>query len=82
MSFYGKTIVKATGCTEQEAAEAEEVMRNDLFHSTLDWQPAGLFDKAARLAVKIVRGERVPRAVSVAIERGTPVAGLIPSLRG
>jgi hypothetical protein len=74
MSFYVKMIVETTGCTEQEAAAAEEVMRNDLFHSTLDWQPAPLFDKAAQLAVKIVRGERIPRAVAVAIGRGVPVA--------
>jgi len=74
MSFYGKMIVETTGCTEQEAAEAEEVMRRDLFHSTLDWQPAPLFDKAARLAVKIVRGERIPQAIALAINRGVPVA--------
>lgn len=74
MSFYTTKIAEMTGCTEQEAAEAEEVMRRDLFHSTLDWQPAALFDKAARLAVKIVRGEPIPVRVARALERGTPVA--------
>jgi len=73
MGIYGEMIQKATGCNAAEAKEAEDIMRNDLFHSTLDWQPKALFDKAASLAVKILRGEPVPKAVAKAIYAGQPV---------
>jgi len=71
--MYRGLIQKATGCTEQEAAAVEDVMRNDLFHSTLDWQPKALFDRAAVLALKIVRGEPIPVKTARAIERGVAV---------
>lgn len=52
MSHYQKRIIRVTGCTPEEATAVEEVMRQDIFHSTLDWQPARLFDRAARVAYR------------------------------
>lgn len=57
MSTYQRMIMEATGCTLAEAEDAEEVMRHDILHSTLDWVPRDLFNKAARLAVAYLRGE-------------------------
>jgi hypothetical protein len=55
LSIYQRIIVEATGCTEGEARGAEEIMRHDIFHSTLDWQSRPLLEKAARLAVASLR---------------------------
>ena len=38
MNSYQHLIIEATGCTAAEAGEIEEIMRADIFHSTLDWQ--------------------------------------------
>lgn len=73
---YQQMIMDATGCTAAEAREAEEVMRKDIFHSTLDWQPRPLFNKAARLAVAILRDEPIPVAAAKALERGTPLTAM------
>ena len=51
MSHYQQRIMLVTGCTSAEATQAEEIMRHDIFHSTLDWQPAKVFDHAAKVAV-------------------------------
>lgn len=61
MNHYQERIQKVTGSTEAEASEIEEMMRHDIFHSTLDWQPAPLFDKAARVAFAALRGMPLPR---------------------
>jgi len=71
--MYQQMIQRATGCTEAEACAAEDIMRHDIFHSTLDWQSRALFDKAARLAITVVRGEPILAAHARAIERGTAV---------
>lgn len=71
--MYQQMIQRATGCTEAEAREAEDIMRHDIFHSTLDWQPRSIFDKAARLAVAVVRGEPILARHARAIENGTAV---------
>jgi hypothetical protein len=55
MSFYKELIIEATNCTEAEAWEIEDVMRNDIFHSTLDWQTKGQLKKAAREGHEVVK---------------------------
>jgi hypothetical protein len=48
---YAKMISEATGVTDPEdLAYIEDIMRNDIFHSTLDWQSKKEFDDAAREA--------------------------------
>lgn len=52
---YAKGIVAATGCKPEEAAAVEDIMRNDVFHSTLDWQSRRVFDRGARAAYEVYR---------------------------
>lgn len=61
MSFYQKRIQKVTGSTDGEAQEIEEIMRHEIFHSTLDWQPAPLFDKAAKVAYAYLHNLPLPK---------------------
>ncbi len=53
-SLYRDIISSATGVTDLEViGELEEIMRHDIFHSTLDWQTREELEDAARLAVKV-----------------------------
>ena len=61
MNHYQERIQRVTGSTDTEAQEIEDVMRHDIFHSTLDWQPAPLFDKAARVAYAVLHNLPLPR---------------------
>jgi hypothetical protein len=64
MSRYREIIRQATGCTEAQAARIEDVMRNVIFHSTLDWQTREELEESARLAVEVIRQEALlPREV-------------------
>ena len=55
MSHYSKLITEATGETDpQRVADIEESMRQDVFHSTLDWQAKDHLLWGAREAVKIL----------------------------
>jgi hypothetical protein len=55
MTLYKEIIKEATGLTDMKAiAEVEDCMRNDIFHSTLDWQTKRQLMKAAKEAVYIV----------------------------
>lgn len=64
MSFYEQQIILATKCKLEDAAEIEEIMRFDIFHSTLDWVPAAQFNKAAREAWGQLQFMRSPEGVS------------------
>lgn len=52
---YTESIMEDAGCTEVEAHDVEDVMRHDIFHSTLDWVPKARFAKAAKQAYAIVK---------------------------
>ena len=55
MSHYHQIITEATGETNaQRLAEIEESMRQDVFHSTLDWQAKDHLRWGARQAVAIL----------------------------
>ena len=55
MRGYMETISKATGVTDEaQLNRIEDCMRNDIFHSTLDWQSRAQFNKGAREAVKLL----------------------------
>lgn len=58
MSEYREIIRQATGCDSARAAEVEDVMRNVIFHSTLDWQTREELEDAARLALEVIRESR------------------------
>lgn len=54
-SFYQALIIEATGVNEKEAGYVEDIMRDDIFHSTLDWQSRAQFVRGAREAVEMLR---------------------------
>jgi len=58
MTGYRRLIVEATGCNPNEAAEIEDVMRDVVFHSTLDWQTRDQLIEAARLAYSVCRDRK------------------------
>ena len=65
---YAKTISEATGVTDAEdLADIEDVMRHDIFHSTLDWQTKQQLMDAAREAWEIVQIMRDPIALAAAM---------------
>ncbi len=53
MSGYHKIIKEATDCPDDAIEEIEEIMRNDVYHSTLDWQTAAELKRGAKLAYGI-----------------------------
>lgn len=58
LSFYQDLISKVTGVEDPALlAEIEDVMRHDIFHSTLDWQSRDLLEKAATAAHSWIKGE-------------------------
>lgn len=54
LSIYEKAIVEATGCAPEEAAQIEDIMRHEIFHSTLDWQSREELDEGARQAARLL----------------------------
>lgn len=64
MSFYRDLIIKATGVSEKDAGYVEEIMREDIFHSTLDWQSRRQFVQGAKEAVELLRVFRSDPALS------------------
>lgn len=56
MSHYQKSISKLTDITDaRDLGEIEETMRNDIFHSTLDWQTKEQLDKGAFDAIELLK---------------------------
>jgi hypothetical protein len=54
-NYYQKQIIEATKCTEQEVVEVEDIMRNEVVHSTLDWLTKRQFNKAAKDAYEVYK---------------------------
>lgn len=55
MTHYAKIISAVTGVTDaQVLMDIEECMRQDIFHSTLDWQTRGQLEDAAWQAAEIL----------------------------
>jgi hypothetical protein len=53
--MYLDVIKQATECTDVEAEQIEDLMRNVIFKSTLDWQTRQELMDAAKLAQQIIR---------------------------
>jgi hypothetical protein len=51
-------ILEDTGCTADDAGLIEHIMREDVFHSTLDWQTRAELRRAARRAAKMLDHDR------------------------
>lgn len=58
MSAYEDAIIEGTRCSRADAAMIEDIMRNEVFHSTLDWQTRAQFRKGARRAARILEQNR------------------------
>lgn len=69
MTHYQNLISEATGVTDaKDLADIEDSMRNDIFHSTLDWQTRPQFIEGARQAWEVVQIMRDPVALAAAME--------------
>ena len=55
---YQRDIMDQLGCSAEDASMVEEIMRNHVFHSTLDWQSAAQFRRGAREAWELLESER------------------------
>ena len=56
MNHYQEIIKQATKCPDTDLPALENIMRDEIFHSTLDWQTKAQLVKAAKQAVKILEG--------------------------
>ena len=50
---YAALIAKATGAPDAALPILEEIMRGEIFHSTLDWQSPAEFRRGARKAYQL-----------------------------
>lgn len=54
MTHYQKSISEIINVTDLSVLqEVEDIMRNTIFHSTLDWQSEAQFNKGAKEAYQI-----------------------------
>ena len=58
--YYQRLITELTGITgENNLCLIEDCMREDIFHSTLDWQTREEFEEGAKKAVAMLGNEIV-----------------------
>jgi hypothetical protein len=57
-SPYPSIIASATGSVVRDWGIIEEIMRTEIYHSTLDWQSATELADGARKAYRILQGNR------------------------
>jgi len=55
---YQRDIVDQLGCSAADAAMIENIMRNEVFHSTLDWQSESELQRGTRKAWAILEADR------------------------
>jgi hypothetical protein len=55
---YQRDIIKQLGCSAEDAAMVEDIMRTQVFHSTLDWLSAAELQRGARKAWAILEADR------------------------
>jgi len=58
MTSYEQMIIEATGRPSGDVSMIEDIMRNEIFHSTLDWQTRAQFQQGARKAAEILAQNR------------------------
>jgi hypothetical protein len=56
-SPYSDIIIKTTGAAGCDVIMIKNIMREEIFHSTLDWQTARQLATAARAAQTMLRGD-------------------------
>jgi hypothetical protein len=55
MKTHADFIMEATGCKREEVSKIDDMMRENIFHSTLDWQTREQIDEAAVLAYDAIK---------------------------
>jgi hypothetical protein len=55
---YRRFIIEELSCNEEDAAIIEDLMREHVFHSTLDWQSEAQLRRGAREAWAILEEDR------------------------
>ena len=55
MKTHADFIMEATGCKREEVSKIDDMMRENIFHSTLDWQTREQIDEAAVLAYSAIK---------------------------
>jgi hypothetical protein len=55
MSPYRQAIVEATSASGKDVEYIEDIMRHDIFHSTLDWLSRAQLARGARAAMKMLK---------------------------
>lgn len=64
MNIYQQMIIEDIKCTPEIAEELEEIMRQDIFHSTLDWLSRVQFRKGAREAKEVYDFTNSPEGIA------------------
>lgn len=76
LGCYEKHIIEVVQCSDVEATVVEEIMRGDIFHSTLDWQTVVEFENAAREAYASLKEMRysgtLPKSYRRILEQNSP----------
>ncbi len=55
---YEQDIMTLLKCSHEDAIIVEDLMRNEVLHSTLDWLSEAEFKRAAKKAARIFSGDR------------------------
>ena len=55
---YQRDIMDQLGCSAADASMVEDIMRNHVFHSTLDWLSDAQFRRGAREAWELLESDR------------------------
>lgn len=55
---YQRAIMGQLGCSAEDASMVEDIMRNHIFHSTLDWMSDAQFRRGAREAWELLESDR------------------------
>lgn len=76
-----RLIQRATGAAAADLALIENIMRDDIFHSTLDWQTREQLTSAARQAFALLQANRAlyesARTTALAAFRQMPAASIL-----
>jgi len=65
MTFYEKSIIQITGCSQNDVAKVEDYMRNIVLHGAcLDGLSSSQFNKAAKTAYNDIMFTRSPEGLA------------------
>ncbi len=83
LDFYSQIIVDITGCEPKDADEVQDIMRNEIFHSTLDWQTRAEFKRGAKEALIILLAMRkIEEAAGKTLKLGLSAELELETLKG